>query len=339
MIYHLLSKGAKVTKAQKSFNNFVGVPLTIFGIEPGDQYAVIEMGMNAPGEIKYLAGIALPDIGVITNVGPVHLEGLGSEEGVANAKAELLDVIEPKGVGILNADNRWTAVISPRCRGRIMTFGQSPTADVRASDISTPDGSLRFTLNGRTEIVIPIMGRHNVNNALAAAAVCICVGFSEEQIRDGFKSFSAPPMRLQRTTVGRVAVINDAYNANPLSMRAAADTFAETAVRGRKIFVFGDMLELGKDSEEYHRSLGRVLAGRGFDLLWAVGPMASVAAEAAIREGFPADRLLRAASSLEAAERLPPSLQPGDTVLLKASRGMALEKVIDGIKRRFEAGQ
>ena len=337
MTYHLLSKAARVSKAQKSFNNFVGVPLTIFAIEPGDEYAVIEMGANAPGEIKYLAGIALPEIGVITTVTATHLEGFKSEAGVANAKAEMLDVIRPDGVGILNADNQWTPTMAPRCRGRLITFGVSPAADVRATDVTSGE-FLRFKLNGRTEITIPILGEFNVYNALAATAVARQLGLSDEQIREAFKDFAPPAMRLAPTKVGEVLVINDAYNANPTAMRAAMDTFATMKVSGRKVFVFGDMKELGEGSEGYHREMGKLLANKHFDLLMMVGTMAAIAGEAAVKEGFPAEKILRAVSSLEAAELLPPSLRPGDTVLLKGSRAMALEKVIEGIKRRFGAG-
>jgi UDP-N-acetylmuramoyl-tripeptide--D-alanyl-D-alanine ligase len=334
MTYHLLSKVARVSKAQKSFNNFVGVPLTIFAIEPGDEYAVIEMGANAPGEIKYLAGIALPDIGVITTVTATHLEGFKSEAGVANAKAELLDFIRPDSVGILNADNPWTATMAPRCRGRVVTFGRSAAADVRATDVSS-DEALRFKLNGRTEVTIPMLGEFNVYNALAAAAVGIQLGMTPEQIAEAFKDFSPPAMRLMPIQVGEVLVINDAYNANPTAMRAAMETFVAMKVKGRKVFVFGDMRELGEGSEKYHREMGKLLAEKHFDLLMMVGPMAAIAGDAAAADGFPADKIARAVSSLEAAELLPPSLRPGDTVLLKGSRAMALEKVIEGIKRRF----
>jgi UDP-N-acetylmuramoyl-tripeptide--D-alanyl-D-alanine ligase len=335
MIYHLLSKVARVSRAPKSFNNFIGVPLTLFAIEPDDEFAVIEMGTNAPGEIKYLAGIAEPDLGVITNVSATHLEGLKSEEGVANAKAELLDAIRPDGLAVLNADNKWTPYMAPRCRGRIMTFGLSQGADVRATDVSMDATGVRFVLNGRVEVTIPVIGRHNVYNALAAACVCGQLGLSAEQIQEAFRDFAPPPMRLGRMKVGEIVVINDAYNANPVSMNAAIETFAEMKTPGRKVFVFGDMLELGGDCDALHQSIGSGLAGKGFDLICAVGPKAGLAADAALAQGLEAEKILRAASSLEAAERLPPSLRPGDTVLLKASRGMTLEKVIAGIEKRF----
>ncbi len=334
MCYHLISKTARVAKAQKSFNNFIGVPLTIFGIEPEDQFAVVEIGTNSPGEIQYLAGIALPDIGVITMVGPVHLQGLGSEAGVANEKAAMMDAVRPDGIGILNAENPWTPQIAPRCRGRVVTFGLSAAADVRGTHV-TEGESLEFRLNGGAEITIPILGKHNVYNALAASAICLQLGFSEEQIREGFRDFAPPPMRLAQRKIGDILVINDAYNANPVSMKAAVETFAAMKVSGRKVFVFGDMLELEPCSEKFHRELGSLLAKKPFDLLMAVGPMSALSAEAASSEGCSSNKILRAVSSLEGAERLPPSLQPGDTVLLKASRGMALEKVVEAIERRF----
>ena len=245
-----------------------------------------------------------------------------------------LDFIRPDSVGILNADNPWTATMAPRCRGRVVTFGRSAAADVRATDVSS-DEALRFKLNGRTEVTIPMLGEFNVYNALAAAAVGSQLGMSPEQIAEAFKDFSPPAMRLMPVKVGEILVVNDAYNANPTAMRAAMETFAAMKVKGRKVFVFGDMRELGEGSEKYHREMGKLLAEKHFDLLMMVGPLAAIAGDAAAADGFPVDKITRAVSSLEAAELLPPSLRPGDTVLLKGSRAMALEKVIDGIKRRF----
>ncbi|MEW6358234.1 MAG: UDP-N-acetylmuramoyl-tripeptide--D-alanyl-D-alanine ligase [Planctomycetota bacterium] len=333
MTIHLLGKHARVTGAKKSFNNFIGVPLTLFSVEPGDDYAVIEMGTSAPGEIARLAEIAQPEIGVITNVSATHLEGLGSEEGVANAKAELLDAIDKDGAAVLNRDNRWTDYIRPRCKGRVITFGESEGADVRAERVIQNGEGLKFNIE-RQGFVVPVVGRHNVLNALAAAAVCRYFGFSLADISEAFRDFELPPMRLQRLVIGRVTFVNDAYNANPVSMAASVATFAEITA-DRKVFVCGDMLELGENSAKLHREVGRKIAEAGADVLWAVGEKAENAADAAVEAGMAAGAVYRAKTSEEAGERIADTLRPGDLVFLKGSRGMALEKILDRVKTRL----
>ncbi|NOZ20299.1 MAG: UDP-N-acetylmuramoyl-tripeptide--D-alanyl-D-alanine ligase [Planctomycetes bacterium] len=330
MTVHLLSKHARVSGAKKSFNNFIGVPLTLFSIDPGDDYAVIEMGTNAPGEIARLAEIARPGIGVITNVSATHLAGLGSEEGVANAKAELLDAISEEGAAVLNRDNPWTARIRPRCRGRIITFGEGEGADVRAEHVRQNGEGLKFSVEGR-DFIVPVMGRHNVLNALAAAAVCRYFGLDLDEISADLRDFELPPMRLQRSVLGGATFINDAYNANPVSMAASIATFAGLSA-DRKIFVCGDMLELGEGSPELHREVGRKIAEAGADVMWAVGEQAAHAADAAIEAGMAADAIHRARTSKEAGEQIVGFVRPGDVVLLKGSRGMALEKILDCVR-------
>lgn len=334
MIYHLLSKHFRVVRAAKSFNNFIGVPLTLFQIEPDDEYAVIEMGTSAPGEIARLAEIAQPDLGVITNVSATHLAGLGSEEGVANAKAEILDAMGEDGVAILNRDNRWTERIAGRCRGRVITFGEGAGADVRATSVAQNGEAIRFQVEG-TEFRLPVVGRHNVLNALAALAVCRHLGLGLEELRRDFSDFQLPSMRLQREVLGGVTVINDAYNANPVSMGAAIDTFAGMSA-GRKIFVCGDMLELGPDSARLHGEVGAKLAQARPDFLWTVGQESRHTADAAKAGGLSPEKLRHADSSEAAGAELAAFVRPGDLVFLKGSRGMALEKVLERVRARLE---
>jgi len=337
MMFHILSKSARVARARKSFNNFIGVPLTILSIEPDDRFAVVEMGTNAPGEIAYLADIVVPDVGVITNVSATHLEGLGSEEGVMKAKGELLDRIAPDGTAVLNADNPWTMRLASSCKRRVLTFGETQTADFAGGDITQNCRGISFTIRG-IRARVPAPGRHNAFNALAALAACSCFGLEIPQMVEALADFKLPAMRLETHAVAGFRIVNDAYNANPASVAAARDVLSTTETAGRRIFIFGDMLELGERSDELHKEIGRLVPKKNVDVFWTIGRQARLAGEAARDAGMTPDAVHHADSASAAADAVADFLREGDFALVKGSRGMALEEIIERVRQK-RAGQ
>jgi UDP-N-acetylmuramoyl-tripeptide--D-alanyl-D-alanine ligase len=329
MIYQLLSGSHRVRKAPKSFNNNIGVPLTIFSIEPQDEFGVIEMGTNAPGEIARLAEIAEPDIAVVTNVMQTHLEGLRSLSGVAAAKAELLAGLKAGGLAVINADNEHCRKMIRNCRARVLTFGVGSGAQARATSMQPLAWGTRFRLNG-SEFEVPVPGIHNVMNALAALAVCRELGLQADDLAARLAAFEPPPMRLARREAGGVMLINDAYNANPGSMQAALQVFGSLPVNGRRIMVCGEMLELGKNSRKLHEQLGKSIAEAGVNEVWTVGEASKYVAEA-IRSTGQHVAVNEARQPLEAAAKMLRTLEPGDAVLLKGSRGVKLETLMDAL--------
>ena len=282
-------------------------------------------------QIEPLAKIAQPQIGIVTNVGETHMELLGSLENIAKAKAELVEAIPAGGTVILNADNRYVAGMRNQAAEgvRVLTFGIEQLADVRGEAIRTEGRMTKFMVeyqNERHEYEIAMVGRHNVYNALAAIAAGFALGLTAEEIHDGLKNLEATKMRFECQTVKEWQVVNDAYNASPMSMTAAINTLSELT-QGRKIAVMGDMLELGSVSVEAHRKVGQELAEKGFAAVITRGEMGSYIAEGAEKGGIAA--VCRCASHEAAAEKLHEILQPGDTILFKGSRGMQMEKIID----------
>jgi UDP-N-acetylmuramoyl-tripeptide--D-alanyl-D-alanine ligase len=257
MIDHVLGGSRRGTASPKSFNNDVGVPLTLLAADGAHDYVVVEIGTNAPGEVRTLGRIAEPNLAVITNVGESHLEKLGSVEGVAAEKASLVGCVRPGGQAAINADD--PALLRHVSRDpaiRVTRFGTGEHADLRASGVELGPAASRFRVNDRFEFELPVPGRHNVVNALAAISAARGVGLSHDEIADRLRSFRLPEMRLEVETVGHIELIFDAYNANPQSMAAALDVFARHQHTGRRVLVLGDMNELGGDSERLHRRLG-----------------------------------------------------------------------------------
>lgn len=349
LIDAVLGAGLRGSCSQKSFNNQIGVPLTILSARPGDQYLICEIGTNSPGEVAELAKVVAPDVAVITSIGREHLEKLGSLRGVAREEASVLEFVRAGGAGVVNAEAphllEVIATLAHRPR-TIVSFGESERADVRVVSAEQDFRGVRFTLNDRSSFDLPLLGRHNAVNAGAAVAVGRRLGLSDQQIATGLRSVRAPEMRLERVEVGGVRIINDAYNANPDSMRAALDTFSDvgcgmsdvgSAGAGRRVVVLGDMLELGEHSEASHREVGERLAVMpGLDLIVLVGSLMSHAAECL--EGAKAEgRLVRVAELDEAhASGVAAMLRPGDLVLLKGSRRMRLERLVVALRSSRE---
>jgi UDP-N-acetylmuramoyl-tripeptide--D-alanyl-D-alanine ligase len=328
----VLSGRWRVLKTEANYNNDIGLPLTILGLTADHQAAVVEMGMRARGEIGRLAAIAAPTVAVVTNVGETHIEILGSLENIAAAKGELVEATPADGLVALNADIPLVKDMQAKTAARCVLYGLGPDAAVRAADILPGDRDTTFQCvwpGGRFPVTVPAVGRHNVYNALAALAVGLELGLGPDEVRAGIATFQTGAMRLAIETIGPYTVINDAYNASPLSMQAAIDTLAMVAV-GRKVAVLGDMLELGEIAEAAHRRVGEQLADTGVQVVVTVGEAAAHIASAALDGGV---RVAVACPGHdEASEALRKLLRPGDTVLVKGSRGMKMEKMLQVFK-------
>ena len=327
----VLSARGPVLKTQANFNNEIGLPLTLLGIRPAHTAAVVEIGMRGFHQIEALAPLAQPQIGIVTNVGETHMELLGSLENIAKAKSELVEAIPAGGTVILNADNPYVAGMRSKARAgvRVLTFGLEEEADVKGADIVTAEGQTTFTVTyaGQTQAyTVAMVGRHNVYNSLAAIAAGFAEGLTPAEIHDGLLNLETTKMRFECQQVKDWQVINDAYNASPMSMTAAINTLSELT-SGRKIAVMGDMLELGSVSESAHRRVGQELAEHKFAAVITRGEMGTFIAEGARTGGVPV--VFACTSHEEAANRLHEILQPDDTILFKGSRGMQMEKIID----------
>jgi len=320
-----------VLKNDANYNNEIGLPLTLLKLSHRHKRAVLEMGMYALGEIRTLCEIARPEVGVVTNVGPSHLERLGSLEAIAAAKAELPESLPPQGFAVLNADDPLVMAMVERTRARPLTYGTSPGADVRASEIESRglEGvSFRLHSKGESAVVnTHLPGRHIVSNALAAAAVAIADGMALPDVASALEQ-ARVPLRLQVYRArGGGTILDDTYNASPASMAAALDLLAE--IPGRRVAVLGDMAELGAADREGHLAVGR-RAAETADVIHAVGEKAAIIAEAARAGGH---RNVHHWPTKEAAgEAVARDLRPDDVVLLKASRAMALETLLELLK-------
>jgi len=328
MIDHILSTQLAGTCSPKSFNNNIGVPLTLLAAQSGDAYVICEIGSSAPGEIESLAAMARPSVVAITNASETHLKKLGSLEKVAAEKASILGRLADDGLAVVFADSKLLMKLAKAYESRIITYGQSEQADLRLTSYECQGQGQVFGLNDRLKVELRVPGRHNALNALAAVAIAQRFGFSQAEAAKALSSFEGVPMRLEWIKCGQVTVINDAYNANPASMLAAADVLQEANAR-RRILIAGDMGELGRAAQDIHLHTGRKIAGKHIDLLIGVGPLGRYIAQGA-------SELCLAVQSFdtvrEAQHAITGLLQPGDLVLVKASRVMAMERLVETIR-------
>lgn len=325
---HMLGGRYDVLKNVGTENNLIGVPLTLLRLNKGHDVAVLEFGANHLGEIERLTEIAKPSIGLITNIGQSHLEFLGDRRGVLEAKSEMIKGLPKRAVVILNADDDMLSEID--VKQKRMTFGIKKMSDLHASRIKM-DGRTEFILNEAYPMVINTLGRHNVYNALAAIAISSVLKVSMPEIRKRLANFTPVAMRMEHKTIDGIDIINDAYNSNPLSLKWAVKTFSDFKANGKKIMVSGDMLELGEKSRFYHDLAGRLIARSSVDMLITVGKRSRQTVKAAVRSGMKKRRLKPCSDTGEARAVLKGLLKKGDAVLIKGSRGMALEKIIENL--------
>ena len=334
MVAAVLGEKLRVLKTDGNFNNAVGLPLTLLRLNSSHQICVLEMGMNHAGEIEYLSSIVEPDVAIITNIGDSHIENLGSRENILKAKCEIFEHMKPDGLVILNGDDALLRPLKASLPFRTALCGTGADCDYTAYDVDS-DGESRMTCKIRTphnhcELTIPALGEHMVYPALEAAAVAEQFGLTGEDITRGVQRFLPTKMRMNIIRRGGdIVILNDAYNANPQSMRAAAAVLGGAPRERRKVAVLGDMLELGVSSDMFHRAVGGYFAEAGVDCVIAVGDLARYIAQGAEEGGV--KQVFYFDTQEKAHEALSKELRAGTSILVKASRAMAFEKLVQYI--------
>jgi UDP-N-acetylmuramoyl-tripeptide--D-alanyl-D-alanine ligase len=338
MIASVIKMRYSTLKTEGNLNNHIGLPLTLLGLKPSHEAAVVEMGMSAAGEIERLAEIAKPGIGVITNISQAHMIQLKTLKDIQAAKGELFQSLSEEGTAIVNADDPLVYELAEKLRAGVITFGINNQADVRATDIRPSEGSgYDFTLNVLDKAIsvhLPFLGRFNIYNALAAAAVGHALDISPGLIKTGLGVKHKLSQRGETVHYGDIEVLNDTYNANPQSMREAMQILKEYTTDGRKFLVIGDMLELGDEEQSSHQQLGNEAARHGFDFLVTVGELAGLAGNAAVESGMTKNQVHCFDNHRTAAEFLRTTTKPGDCLLFKGSRGSHMETVLEGLMRQ-----
>ena len=337
LIAHLVSAAGPVLKSVGTQNNHIGVPLTLLHMTPEHHMAVIELGSNHPGEIAYLADMAEPNIAVITNVGPVHLEFLGSLMGVLREKLSLLQAIPTDGSVVLPGDQLDICLEAPRYldpRTRVVTFGTTDRCDIQATDVQrSAQGMVVRLRDYLSPWLVPLVGYHNVENALAAVACAWTVGIPLSVAKERLLTFEAIPLRSQVMRCDGLTILNDCYNANPLSFARALETLRDMDVR-RKVAIVGDMLELGTYAPSAHQAIGRLATQLGIDAILAVGDHAEEVAQG-VHEVRP-NGVTTYRTVQELMQELPDMLQQGDGLLIKGSRKLSLEQVTEFLLQRYQ---
>jgi UDP-N-acetylmuramoyl-tripeptide--D-alanyl-D-alanine ligase len=339
MISACLETTFPILKTKGNLNNLIGLPLTLLKLTEKERVVVLEMGMNVPGEIQRLTEIAEPDVGLITNIEKVHLEGMGTLERIKEEKGELFRRMKKDGTILVNQDDPRVIELASEFLGQKITYGIRHPSDVMAKEIRLRGGEGTFfilMMEGETmEIVLPLLGKHFVPNALSAIAVSTLFGIELEKIKEALEHLQPSPMRMEviRLKDG-ITLINDAYNANPRSMELALEILSTMKEKGRAIAVLGDMLELGDFSVEAHQWLGERIGKLAIDFLLALGEEAPVVVASSIRHGLDPERARVVESHPEAVSILKKVIQEGDWVLVKGSRRMEMEKVAAGLMER-----
>jgi UDP-N-acetylmuramoyl-tripeptide--D-alanyl-D-alanine ligase len=332
MIASIIETKYKTLKTQGNLNNHIGLPMTLLARKPEHEIGVLEMGMSAAGEIKRLSEIARPDIGVITNISAGHLKQLKTVKGVQAAKGELFDSLDKEGTAIVNADDPLVIELAKSLRTKKITYGIEQSADVQASNIQNK-GSRGFTFtakffNQTISVNLSQIGYCNIHNALAALATGHSLGISGKDMNRGLENYQQIPQRNEQIHYEGVTLINDAYNANPQSMRAAIKTLSEFDTQGKRFLVIGDMLELGPLSESAHHELGQEITLSNVDHLVTVGPLASLVAESAKKNYQHPLQIGKFKTHAEAVNYLLRTVNKGDCMLIKGSRGAKMENLI-----------
>ena len=338
----ILDRQYDTLTAVGNFNNEIGLPLTLLGLSTEHQWAILELGTNNPGEIARLAEICSPDIGVLTNIGPAHLEGLGSIEGVMQEKGDLLKSLGPGGKAILNADDPRVIQLASSTKAEVILYGLSREATIRAEDVDETKDTISFTLifaGESTSVRLNSPGRFMVSNALAAAAVGHQIGLSCRTVKTGIEAFKPVSGRMNiKHMAGGINLIDDTYNANPESMKAAFVTLKTMRAGARGVVVIGDMLELGYQAPSLHRKVGARAARSGISRLYAYGEFAAEVTAGALDEGMQPTETFEGTHA-EIVEDLKDWLRPGDWLLVKGSRGLAMEKVVRKLQEWCEKSE
>ncbi len=340
IVYHVLSSHFRVFQAPKNFNNNIGLPLTLFGAGEDDQIVVAELGSNRPGEIAYLTGVAQPDIAVVTNVHPAHLEGLGDLQTITQEKLSISEGLREEGVFLINGDCEELVEACRATGAGFTSFGETEESDIRACNIGRTGFSSTFTIDN-TEVFLPLPGLGNVENALAAWAICSQFNVTADDFAEAVRNFSAVHMRTELLQIGTLTVLNDCYNANPVSMRNALDILVElgSADNRRLVFICGDMAELGWQREQMHAELGDFIAQAKVRLLLAVGGLAKIAAQTA-KEAAEHDMQIQCFEDVRlVCENLKEFVEDSDIVLVKGSRSVALESAVEKLKELFGSSE
>lgn len=336
LIAHLLGDPGIILKTTGTQNNHIGVPLTLLRLTGAHRMAVVELGSNHPGEIAYLASIAEPEIGVITNVGPVHLEFLGSIMGVLREKLSLLSALPPSGVVVLPGDQLDVCLEAPNSLNalvRQVTFGTTDRCDLQALDVQRSASGMLVRLRDQmSQWRVPLVGYHNVENTLAAVACVWAMGIPLSVAKERLASFEAVPLRSEVVQCDGLTILNDCYNANPLSVARALETLRDLPAR-RKVAIVGDMLELGSYAPSAHQAIGRMASQLGIDAVMAVGEYAQEVARG-VRE-IRTDGVTTYRTVQELLKELPAMLQQGDGLLVKGSRKLNLEQVTNFLVERY----
>lgn len=335
MIDHVLSESLPGSASPKSFNNHIGLPLTLLGVGSDDRYVIAEVGSNQPGEIASLAAMAKPDVAVISSIGEAHLEGLESMAGVAAEKASLLHFVSSTGLSVVNVDrSEIEPHLSSHLPGRLITFGLSPEAKLHVANVTGSIAETSFELEQRFSIRLPMPGLHHATNAAAAFAVARWFGLDPRQVVERFQSFVPPDGRTRRYELNGVVLVDDSYNANPASVLAAVKTLSGVSAH-RRVLVLGDMLELGLQASDQHERVLRAVAQARIGLLVLVGDAMQKAWSDIAPTPASAVQVKAFADGEQAAREVCSILEPGDVVWVKASRAMQLDQVVVAIRHAF----
>ncbi|MGE3314159.1 MAG: UDP-N-acetylmuramoyl-tripeptide--D-alanyl-D-alanine ligase, partial [Planctomycetaceae bacterium] len=335
MIHAVLQAGFRGTKSQRNYNNHVGLPLCILDIEKSHEFAVLEMGASRIGEIRDLARIAAPEIGVITKIGLAHLSSFGSEKQIVQAKGELVEAIPPSGFAVLSGDDARSSALAARTQCPVIYVGENTQNNVRATSVSVEPERLKFRVDGKTYEVMAT-GRHHLTAALAAIAIAREVGMENDAISEGLRSFEPVAGRCRLETIGTWSVIDDTYNANPSSMQAACEVLRTWKGDAKKLLIAGDMLELGTRTVECHRELGRQAAASGLDHLIVFGEQSEHVVRGARESGMDPHRMAQCETLDSLLTVLDCWVDSGAMLLVKGSRGMRMERVLEWLREHKE---
>ncbi len=339
LIASVLRTRYKTKATEGNLNNHIGVPLTLIRLDEDDEYGVVEMGMNHPGEIAPLARMTAPEIGVISSIGPAHIEFFADQAAIAAEKAELIAALPPEGLAVLNADDEWSRRIANRTNARVVWIGKSTNSTWWAEDVEVGADALSFRIrhNGSAARVrLPVVNRVMVANALLAAAVGRECGLTMDEIARGLEAVQLPGARMRVLHAHGASIINDAYNANPDSMKAALTALSEFPGANRRLAVLGSMGELGRHATELHHAVGEFAARQGLAFLIAVGPHAEAYVKGAMAAGLDHNQIVAALDAEEATVALRPVMREGDAILVKGSHFMGLERLVANLTATTE---